>query len=127
MILAGCYSIFLKEGVFVSGELNNEEIMRLKLLSKFFKGFADYNRLCIFECLINKEKTVSEIIEYTGFGQSKISNHLKCLRESDLVDLRQDGKYVYYSIKDDKIRSILSIANESVKEASEEKYNCMRY
>lgn len=121
-----CY-IFMRESIDMTGQLKNEDIMRLKLLSKFFKGFADYNRLCIFESLMDSEKTVSEIIEYTGFSQSKISNHLKCLRESDLVDARQDGKYTYYCIKDDKIRTILSIANDSVKDVSEEKYNCMRY
>lgn len=106
---------------------NNEDIMRLKLMSKFFKGFADYNRLCIFESLLEGEKTVSEIIEETGFNQSKISNHLKCLRDSDLVDAKQDGKFIYYSIKDEKIRTILSLSMELLKDTSEEKYNCMKY
>jgi DNA-binding transcriptional ArsR family regulator len=108
-------------------QIANEDIMRLKLVSKFFKGFADYNRLCIFECLLDSEKTVTEIIDYTGFSQSKISNHLKCLREGDLVEARQDGKYIYYSIKDVKIKSILHMANELVKDFSEEKFNCMNY
>lgn len=108
-------------------QISNEDIMRLKLVSKFFKGFADYNRLCIFESILEKEKTVSEIIEYTGFSQSKISNHLKCLREGDLVEARQEGKFIYYCIKDEKIRTILYTANELVKNSSEEKYNCMKY
>ncbi|MDW2799236.1 metalloregulator ArsR/SmtB family transcription factor [Clostridium boliviensis] len=107
--------------------ITNEDIMRLKLISKFFKGFADYNRLCIFESLLESEKTVSEIINYTGFSQPKISNHLKCLREGDLVEARQEGKFIYYSVKDEKIKSILNTANELVKDASEEKFNCMNY
>lgn len=107
--------------------ITNEDIMRLKLISKFFKGFADYNRLCIFESLLESEKTVSEIINYTGFSRSKISNHLKCLREGDLVEARPEGKFIYYSIKDEKIKSILNIAIELVKYASEEKFNCMNY
>lgn len=111
----------------MQGKLNNEDIMRLKLVSKFFKGFADYSRLCIFECLMEGEKTVTEIIDFTGFSQSKISNHLKCLRESDLVDAKQDGKFIYYTIKDEKIKRILSLANELLKDVSEEKYNCMKY
>ncbi|MTI56910.1 ArsR/SmtB family transcription factor [Geosporobacter ferrireducens] len=67
------------------------------------------------------------MIEYTDFSQSKISNHLKCLRESDLVDARQDGKFIYYRIKDEKIKTILLLANELLKDVSEEKYNCMKY
>lgn len=108
-------------------QIKNEDIIRLKLISKFFKGFADYSRLCIFESLMDGEKTVTEITDYTGFSQSKISNHLKCLRESDLVDAKQDGKYIYYNIKDEKIKSILSIAKDIIKDTSEEKYNCMKY
>ncbi|MBB6215053.1 DNA-binding transcriptional ArsR family regulator [Anaerosolibacter carboniphilus] len=108
-------------------QLSNEDIMRLKLISKFFKGFADYSRLLIFESLMDGEKTVTEIIEYTGFSQSKISNHLKCLRESDLVQARQEGKFIYYSIADEKIKTILVLSKELIKDASEEKYNCMKY
>jgi len=107
--------------------LSKEEIMRLKLISKVFKGFADYSRLCIFECLMTGEKTVSEIVDYTNFSQSKISNHLKCLRESDLVRVRQDGKFIYYSIMDERIRTILMLTKDLVKDLSEEKLNCMRY
>lgn len=106
---------------------SNEDIMRLKLMSKLFKGFADYNRLCIFESLLEGEKTVSDIIDETGFNQSKISNHLKCLRDSDLVDAKQEGKFIYYSIKDEKIKTILSISKELLKDMSEEKYNCLKY
>lgn len=118
--------LFYERGDIMEQQIANEDIMRLKLISKFFKGFADYSRLCIFESLLDCEKTVTEIIDYTGFSQSKISNHLKCLREGDLVDARQDGKFIYYSIKDEKIKSILHIANELVKDASEEKFNCMK-
>lgn len=107
--------------------LSNEDIMRIKLISKFFKGFADYNRICIFESLLEGERTVTEIIDFTGFSQSKVSNHLKCLRESDLVSVRQDGKYIYYSIYDNKIKSILQTAREMIENVSEEKYNCMKY
>lgn len=108
-------------------QITNEDITRLKLISKFFKGFADYSRLCIFQSLMDGEKTVTEIIDYTGFSQSKISNHLKCLRESELVDANQDGKFIYYRIKDEKIKSILLIAKDILKDTSEEIYNCMRY
>ncbi|KXG74403.1 ArsR/SmtB family transcription factor [Thermotalea metallivorans] len=108
-------------------KLDQEGILRLKLISKFFKGFADYSRLCIFESLMEGEKTVTEIIEFTGFSQSKISNHLKCLRESDLVEARQEGKFIYYSMKDEKIKTIFQLAKEVMKDISEEKLNCMKY
>lgn len=104
-----------------------EEIASLRLASKLFKGFADYSRLSIFEVLMSGEKTVSEIIDATGIGQSAVSNHLKCLRESELVFDRHEGKYVYYTIRDDKVREIIRLAREIIKEASEERYRCMDY
>lgn len=107
--------------------LDTEYIMQLKLVSKFFKGFADYNRICIFEALINGEKTVTEIMEITGFNQSKVSNHLKCLKECEIVELRQAGKYGYYSIRDERVKTIINLSKEVLENLSEEKYNCMKY
>ena len=43
------------------------------------------------------------------------------------MEARQEGKFIYYSVKDEKIKSILNTANELVKDASEEKFNCMNY
>ncbi len=107
--------------------LKKEEITSLRLTSKLFKGFADYSRLFIFEVLMNGEKTVSEIVEATGISQSAISNHLKCLRECELVNDRHEGKYVYYSVSDDRVKEIIKLAKEIIKEASEERYRCIKY
>ena len=104
-----------------------ERLSKIRLLSKLFKGFADYSRLLIFFSLMGKEKTVGELVEETGISQSGMSNHLKCMRECDLLTDRQEGKYVYYSIKDDRARDIIRLAEEMMADISEEKYRCMKY
>lgn len=104
-----------------------ERLSKIRLLSKLFKGFADYSRLLIFFSLMGKEKTVGELVEETGISQSGMSNHLKCMRECDLLTDRQEGKYVYYSIKDDRARDIIRLAEEMMVDISEEKYRCMKY
>ena len=104
-----------------------ERLSKIRLLSKLFKGFADYSRLMIFMSLTNGEKTVSDLVEETGISQSGISNHLKCLRECDLLIDRQEGKYVYYAIKDERAKQILTLAEQMMADISEEKYQCMRY
>ncbi len=106
---------------------SKNQIMKLKLMSKFFKGFADYNRLFIFECLLEGEKTVSEIVKKTGFSQSKVSNHLKCLRECERVTTNKEGKYILYNIADDRIKEIISLSKDLIENQTEEKYNCMKY
>lgn len=104
-----------------------EKLSKMRLLSKLFKGFADYSRLLIFFTLLQGEKTVSELVEETGISQSGISNHLKCMRECDLLIDKQEGKYVYYSIKDDRAKEILKLAEQMMTDISEEKYQCMKY
>ncbi len=104
-----------------------EDITRLKIMSKFFKGFADYSRLSILRCLIEGSKSVSEIQEITGFSQPKISNHLKNLRDCELVTFEQEGKFVHYSIKDDRIKEIMTLAEVVLQEFSEENFHCLKY
>jgi len=104
-----------------------EKLTKIRLLSKMFKGFGDYSRLLIFFALLDGEKSVSELVEQTGLSQSGLSNHLKCLRECDLLVDRQENKYVYYSIKDERAKKIISLAEEMMSAISEEKYQCMKY
>lgn len=104
-----------------------ENLTKIRLLSKLFKGFADYSRLLIFYTLMDGPKTVSEIVEQTGISQSGISNHLKCMRECELLEDKQEGKYVYYSIKDERSKEIMELAERIMTDISEEKYQCMKY
>ncbi|WZL81225.1 metalloregulator ArsR/SmtB family transcription factor [Vallitaleaceae bacterium 9-2] len=107
--------------------MDQNTIMKYRMMNKFFNGFSDYSRLIIFALLLDGEKTVTEIIEASGFSQSKVSNHLKCLRETNLVNSNQEGKYVVYSIKDEKIKQILELADACITQQTEEQWNCMQY
>ncbi len=104
-----------------------EKLTKIRLLSKLFKGFADYSRLLIFYSLLEGEKSVGELMEATGLSQSGLSNHLKCLRECDLLVDRQESKHVYYRIKDERAKEILTLSEAMLADISEEKYQCMRY
>ena len=104
-----------------------ETLTKVRILSKFFKGFADYSRLQIIYSLMDGEKSVGDLVECTGLSQSGISNHLKCLKECDLLIDRQESKYVFYSIKDDRVREIVAVAEAMMKDIAEEKYQCLRY
>lgn len=107
--------------------MDQKLIMKYRLMNKFFSGFSDYSRLAIFGLLLEGDKTVTELIDASGFSQSKVSNHLKCLRETNLVNASQEGKYVVYSIKDEKIKQILQLADACIAQQTEEQWNCMQY
>jgi DNA-binding transcriptional ArsR family regulator len=87
----------------------------LDVTAKFIRGFADKARLQILHSLIKEEKTVSQIIEEIGVTQSRVSQHLACLRDCGIVESRQDGKYVFYSIKGKDIISLLNMFETALK------------
>ena len=62
------------------------------------KALADPLRLQIIESLSNGEKCVCDLIAEIGLAQSKISFHLKVLKESGLITDRQSGRWVYYKL-----------------------------
>ncbi len=68
---------------------------RLAVTAKFFHGLSDLTRLRIVEVLLEGEKNVSELVAVLGQPQSRVSNHLACLRWCGYVDSRRDGKFVY--------------------------------
>lgn len=76
---------------------------------KFIHGFSNKMRLQILECIKNEEKTVSQIVEETKGSQSNISQHLACLKGCGLIVGRQEGKYIYYSLSNRKVRDLLTM------------------
>ncbi len=66
--------------------------------AKRFKAFCDENRLKIIHLLQDGEKCACELIECLDMGQSTLSYHMKILCESGVINSRQDGKWMHYSI-----------------------------
>ncbi|MAT42705.1 MAG: transcriptional regulator [Anaerolineaceae bacterium] len=99
----------------------------VQLRSKLFRGFGDPNRLSILYSLLGGPLTVTEIVSATGMSQSNTSNHLRCLRECGLVAAEQQGKYVYYSLSDDRVGDLLALGESLLSDAACGVYQCTRY
>lgn len=95
--------------------------------AKFFRGLSDSTRLSILVLLRGDEKTVSKIVEATQQSQSNISNHLKCLDECGLVKNRREGKNMYYSLKDEQIRTLLDTSENIISKVYEHIEACLNY
>ncbi|MCC0179636.1 winged helix-turn-helix transcriptional regulator [Waterburya agarophytonicola K14] len=63
-----------------------------------FRAFADPLRLQIIELLRSQELCVCELCEQLEVNQSKLSFHLKNLKDANLVNSRQQGRWMYYSL-----------------------------
>jgi len=63
-----------------------------------FHALSDPLRVQVLELLRQQELCVCELCEHLGVTQSKLSFHLKTLKESNLVHARQEGRWIYYSL-----------------------------
>lgn len=91
--------------------------------TKFIRGFSDKTRLQILDCLLEEEKTVSQIVNAIQGNQSNISQHLSCLKGCGIITGRQEGKYVYYQLANPKIKLLLAMFDEALVEV-ESKVAC---
>lgn len=75
----------------------NKEFYKIK--TSIIKALANPTRLMIVDCLMNGEKSVSELIEATKEEQSNISKNLGILKAHGLINDRKEGLNVYYSLR----------------------------
>src|ERR671932_569638 len=62
------------------------------------KVLADTTRLAVLEILMEGPKHVGEMNTVLGVEQSRLSHHLKVLRDEGFVEATRDGKAVLYSL-----------------------------
>lgn len=75
--------------------------MALHDLLTIYKALSDETRLKILKLLENGELCVCDLVYAFNTVQPKISFHLSILKEAGLLKDRKEGKWSYYSIKDD--------------------------
>lgn len=99
----------------------------IELQAKLFRGFGDPSRLAILEALCTGPLTVGEIVQTTGLSQSNASNHLACLRECGLVVSEQNWRHVTYHLSDDRVGTLLELAESLLSDVARGVYECTRY
>ena len=65
---------------------------------QLLKALADPIRLDVVQALSGGERCVCELTEQLGLAQSRLSFHLRVLREAGLIEAREQGRWVYYSL-----------------------------
>jgi ArsR family transcriptional regulator, arsenate/arsenite/antimonite-responsive transcriptional repressor len=71
---------------------------QLDLVAIGFHALSEPLRLKILNLLRTQELCVCELGEALEIPQSKLSFHLKVLKEAELVRSRQQGRWIYYSL-----------------------------
>jgi ArsR family transcriptional regulator len=76
-------------------------------VSQVLKQLAHPDRLKVLCHLLEGEKTVNDLVEYSGAAQSWVSQFLSKMKLSGLVEAKKDGIFVYYKIKDHRLKTLL--------------------
>lgn len=70
-------------------------------LANLAKVFSDINRLKILALLVKEKRVcVCELCDTLKLSQPLVSRHLKLMRENDIVNTYQNGKWVIYSLSE---------------------------
>lgn len=69
-----------------------------QLIAAGFHALSDPIRINVLELLKQQEQCVCDLCDALGVSQSKLSFHLKTLKEARLVNARQAGRWIYYSL-----------------------------
>jgi DNA-binding transcriptional ArsR family regulator len=77
--------------------------------SACLRALSNPSRLLLLCHLLEGEKNVGELETALGLGQAYVSQQLARLRGEGLVTARRDGRIVYYSLADTRIRPIIQV------------------
>jgi DNA-binding transcriptional ArsR family regulator len=94
--------------------------------AKLFRGLADPSRLAILEALRQRPRSVGEVVEATGLGQSNASNHLACLLGCGLVAREQRGRHAFYRLADERVDTLLALADTLLADVASGVGDCPR-
>jgi DNA-binding transcriptional ArsR family regulator len=75
--------------------------------TEFLKALGHEGRLMILCHLATKERSVSELEQLLSQRQAAVSQQLARLRLERLVVSRRDGKTIYYSLADGRVRQMV--------------------
>jgi len=67
-------------------------------LARLFHALSDETRLRIVGKLLGGEKCVCDLTDALDAGQSRLSFHLKALKDAGLVTDRRAGRWIHYSL-----------------------------
>ncbi len=67
-------------------------------INRFGKGIGNATRYRILEILLGGRKSVNELVKITGLSQPLVSQHLKQLKNCNLVVDERRGQEIWYAV-----------------------------
>ena len=80
--------------------------------ARVFHALAEPTRLRLVDLLRGGERCVCELTEAMDTGQSRLSFHLKALRDAGIVHDRREGRWVYYRLNQDRVEEVAAVLTD---------------
>jgi ArsR family transcriptional regulator len=91
--------------------------------AEWFHALSDETRLEIVGMLSGGERCVCELMDALDVAQSRLSFHLRVLKEAGIVNDRKDGRWVHYSLNRERLEE-MEAAVHSMKPSSRARVAC---
>ena len=85
---------------------------RAATTSDVFNAIAEPRRRDILDYLVAGERPVADIVAAIGLPQPSVSKHLRVLRDVGLVDVRPEGRQVFYRANPGAIQTVHEWASQ---------------
>ena len=94
--------------------------------ARLFHALSDETRLCILQRLRLEERCVCDLTDALDAAQSRLSFHLKVLKDAGLVTDRREGRWMYYTLNREALSEVAELVEElaASPSAAERKSGC---
>jgi DNA-binding transcriptional ArsR family regulator len=72
-----------------------------------YRAISAPSRRALLDLLQERERTVTELVEFMDMSQPAVSQHLRVLHEAGLVTYRKDGRHRVYRLHAEPLREVL--------------------
>jgi len=93
---------------------------------RLFHALSDGTRLSVMQRLRLGERCVCDLTDALDAAQSRLSFHLKVLKDADLVTDRREGRWMYYTLNPETLNEMAELidALAAAPSAAELKSGC---
>jgi len=88
------------------------KILPSETLLQRFQAVSEETRFRVVQLLADGERCVCELQDELGVAQSRLSFHLKKLKDAGVVSDRRDGRWVYYSLVPEALEQMRAFLGE---------------
>lgn len=96
----------------------------IRRLARTFHALSDETRLRIVAKLLTGEQCVCDLMETLAAAQSRLSFHMKILKEAGLVTDRRHGRWIHYSIVPETLHEMRKVIGNVAEQAAKLSSKC---